>query len=208
MSNSSVFSIDKDWRPVKIHEEVRRPQSREGVWAAECAPEGRIGTFREDSSFCFWRRPAPDEQGRAKDDTKAYAGGRSRRPSWRSPSRRRPPPTRRRSPSSSTARPTSGRSPRPASRRRRASCPNYDLQFKYPEQAAAAVQQRVMEDLVAAGAAGIMVSAVDPKNQTEGLEQDRLPDRALHHRQRRPASRSASPISARPTPISARKPAS
>jgi ribose transport system substrate-binding protein len=47
--------------------------------------------------------------------------------------------------------------------------PNYNLQFKYPEQAAAAVQQRVMEDLVAAGAAGIMVSAVDPKNQTEGL---------------------------------------
>jgi ribose transport system substrate-binding protein len=47
--------------------------------------------------------------------------------------------------------------------------PGYDLQFKYPEQAAAAVQQRVMEDLVAAGAAAIMVSAVDPKNQTEGL---------------------------------------
>src|SRR5438445_10740903 len=47
--------------------------------------------------------------------------------------------------------------------------PNYDLQFKYPEQAAAAVQQRIMDDLVAAGAAGIMVSAVDPKNQTEQL---------------------------------------
>jgi ribose transport system substrate-binding protein len=47
--------------------------------------------------------------------------------------------------------------------------PKYNLQFKYPEQAAAAVQQRVMEDLVAAGAAGIMVSAVDPKNQTDGL---------------------------------------
>ena len=48
--------------------------------------------------------------------------------------------------------------------------PKYNLQFKYPEQAAAAVQQRVMEDLVAAGAAGIMVSAVDPKNQTDGLD--------------------------------------
>src|SRR5215469_6529485 len=47
--------------------------------------------------------------------------------------------------------------------------PNYDLQFKYPEQASAAVQQRIMDDLVAAGAAGIMVSAVDPKNQTEEL---------------------------------------
>jgi len=49
--------------------------------------------------------------------------------------------------------------------------PNYDLQFKYPEQAAAAVQQRVMQDLVAAGVAGIMVSSVDPKNQTEGLNE-------------------------------------
>ena len=47
--------------------------------------------------------------------------------------------------------------------------PNYNLEFKYPEQAAAAVQQRVMEDLVAAGVSGIMVSSVDPKNQTEGL---------------------------------------
>src|SRR5215472_13563934 len=47
--------------------------------------------------------------------------------------------------------------------------PKYELQFKYPEQAAAAVQQRVMDDLVAAGAAGIMVSAVDPKNQTAEL---------------------------------------
>jgi ribose transport system substrate-binding protein len=47
--------------------------------------------------------------------------------------------------------------------------PKYSLQFKYPEQAAAAAQQRLMEDLVAAGAAGIMVSAVDPKNQTDDL---------------------------------------
>jgi len=48
--------------------------------------------------------------------------------------------------------------------------PKYSLQFKYPEQASAAAQQRLMEDLVAAGAAGIMVSAVDPKNQTDGLD--------------------------------------
>ena len=47
--------------------------------------------------------------------------------------------------------------------------PNYSLQLKYPEQAAAAVQQRMLDDLIAAGAAGIMVSAVDPKNQTEHL---------------------------------------
>jgi len=48
--------------------------------------------------------------------------------------------------------------------------PNYTLSLKYPEQAAAAVQQRVMDDLVAAGTAGIMVSAVDPKNQTPHLD--------------------------------------
>src|SRR4029453_2435090 len=47
--------------------------------------------------------------------------------------------------------------------------PNYDLEFKYPEQAAAAIQQRVMDDLVAAGADAIMVSAVDPKTSTEAL---------------------------------------
>src|SRR5512132_3968304 len=47
--------------------------------------------------------------------------------------------------------------------------PNYDLEFKYPEQAAAAIQQRLMDDLVAAGADGIMVSAVDPKSSTEAL---------------------------------------
>ena len=47
--------------------------------------------------------------------------------------------------------------------------PNYDLQFKYPEQAAAAIQQRLMDDLVAAGVDAIMVSAVDPKTSTEAL---------------------------------------
>jgi ribose transport system substrate-binding protein len=47
--------------------------------------------------------------------------------------------------------------------------PNYDLQFEYPEQAAAAIQQRLMDDLVAAGADAIMVSAVDPKTSTEAL---------------------------------------
>lgn len=47
--------------------------------------------------------------------------------------------------------------------------PNYQLQFKYPEQAAAAIQQRLMEDLVAAGVSAIMVSAVDPKSSTAAL---------------------------------------
>jgi ribose transport system substrate-binding protein len=47
--------------------------------------------------------------------------------------------------------------------------PKYDLQFKYPEQAAAAIQQRLMDDLVAAGVEAIMVSSVDPKTSTEAL---------------------------------------
>ena len=47
--------------------------------------------------------------------------------------------------------------------------PNYDLQFKYPEQAAAAIQQRLMEDLVAARVSAIMVSAADPKSSTDAL---------------------------------------
>jgi ribose transport system substrate-binding protein len=47
--------------------------------------------------------------------------------------------------------------------------PNYELEFKYPEQAAAAIQQRLMDDLVAAGVDAIMVSAVDPKTSTEAL---------------------------------------
>jgi ribose transport system substrate-binding protein len=47
--------------------------------------------------------------------------------------------------------------------------PNYTLELKYPEQAAAAIQQRLMDDLVAAGVAAIMVSAVDPKTSTEAL---------------------------------------
>ena len=47
--------------------------------------------------------------------------------------------------------------------------PNYELVFKYPEQAAAAIQIRLMDDLVAAGVAGIMVSAVDPKTSSDSL---------------------------------------
>ncbi len=47
--------------------------------------------------------------------------------------------------------------------------PDYDLSLKYPEQAAAAVQQRLMDDLVAAGVSAIMVSAVDPKSSTDAL---------------------------------------
>ena len=47
--------------------------------------------------------------------------------------------------------------------------PNYMLVFKYPEQSSAAIQTRIMDDLVAAGVAGIMVSAVDPKTMGDAL---------------------------------------
>jgi ribose transport system substrate-binding protein len=50
-----------------------------------------------------------------------------------------------------------------------AELPNYEMQFKYPSQSSAAIQQRLMDDLVAAGVSGIMVSAVDPKTETEAL---------------------------------------
>lgn len=50
-----------------------------------------------------------------------------------------------------------------------AELPNYELSLKYPEQAAAAIQQRLMDDLVAAGTDAIMVSAVDPATSTEAL---------------------------------------
>jgi ribose transport system substrate-binding protein len=46
---------------------------------------------------------------------------------------------------------------------------NYDLVFKYPEQGAAAIQTRLMDDLVASGVSGIIVSAVDPKTESEAL---------------------------------------
>jgi ribose transport system substrate-binding protein len=47
--------------------------------------------------------------------------------------------------------------------------PDYTLELKYPEQSSVAIQQRLMEDLVSAGVKGIMVSAVDPKTATDGL---------------------------------------
>jgi ribose transport system substrate-binding protein len=48
--------------------------------------------------------------------------------------------------------------------------PKYELSLKYPEQSAAAIQQRLMDDLVAAGTSAIMVSSVDPKTSTEALD--------------------------------------
>lgn len=47
--------------------------------------------------------------------------------------------------------------------------PDYTLELKYPEQSSVAIQQRLMDDLVTAGVKAIMVSAVDPKTSTEGL---------------------------------------
>src|ERR1700761_7615471 len=47
--------------------------------------------------------------------------------------------------------------------------PNYSLSFKYPEQSSAAIQTRIMDDLVAAGTAGILVSPVDPKTMGDAL---------------------------------------
>jgi ribose transport system substrate-binding protein len=50
-----------------------------------------------------------------------------------------------------------------------AELPDYDLQFKFTDPATAATQIQEMNDLISAGAAGIMVSAVDPKTETDAL---------------------------------------
>ncbi|WP_417689058.1 sugar-binding protein [Roseibium sp.] len=44
-----------------------------------------------------------------------------------------------------------------------AELPGYDLQFRYPAQGTAALQNALMDDLVAAGTDAIMISSVDPK---------------------------------------------
>ncbi|MBV1703550.1 MAG: sugar-binding protein [Hyphomicrobiales bacterium] len=54
-------------------------------------------------------------------------------------------------------------------RKAQAELPGYALELKYPEQSSVAIQQRLMDDLVTAGVKGIMVSAVDPKTSTDGL---------------------------------------
>lgn len=62
-------------------------------------------------------------------------------------------------------------------RKAQAELPDYNMQLKYPEQAAAAIQQRLMDDLVAAGVKAIMVSAIDPGTSTEALNRiaDQIP---------------------------------
>jgi ribose transport system substrate-binding protein len=47
--------------------------------------------------------------------------------------------------------------------------PGYDLQFRYPAQATAALQNALMDDLVAAGTDAIMISSVDPKTSTDAF---------------------------------------
>lgn len=44
-----------------------------------------------------------------------------------------------------------------------AELPGYDLQFRYPAQGTAALQNALMDDLVSAGTDAIMISSVDPK---------------------------------------------
>ena len=50
-----------------------------------------------------------------------------------------------------------------------ADLPDVKLTFKYPERADAAVQRRMMDDLVAAGVAAMAVSVVDPPTSTDAI---------------------------------------
>jgi ribose transport system substrate-binding protein len=47
--------------------------------------------------------------------------------------------------------------------------PDVTLTFRYPERADAAIQQRVVDDLIAAGADAVAVSVVDPATSTEAI---------------------------------------
>ncbi len=47
--------------------------------------------------------------------------------------------------------------------------PNYELEFKYPAQGTAALQNALMDDLVAAGTDAIMISSADPKNSIDAF---------------------------------------
>jgi ribose transport system substrate-binding protein len=50
-----------------------------------------------------------------------------------------------------------------------AELPGYETQFRYPAQGTAALQNALMDDLVAAGTAAIMISSVDPKTSTDAF---------------------------------------
>lgn len=47
--------------------------------------------------------------------------------------------------------------------------PKYELLFRYPAQGTAALQNALMDDLVAAGVDAIMISSVDPKTSTDAF---------------------------------------
>lgn len=47
--------------------------------------------------------------------------------------------------------------------------PDYELQFRYPSQGTAALQNALMDDLVAAGTDAIMISSVDPKTSIDAF---------------------------------------
>jgi len=47
--------------------------------------------------------------------------------------------------------------------------PNYELSLKYPAQGTAALQNALMDDLVAAGTDAIMISSVDPKTSVDAF---------------------------------------
>ncbi len=50
-----------------------------------------------------------------------------------------------------------------------AELPDYDLQFRYPAQGTAALQNALMDDLVSAGTDAIMISSVDPKTSIDAF---------------------------------------
>ena len=47
--------------------------------------------------------------------------------------------------------------------------PGYELEFRYPAQGTAALQNALMDDLVAAGTDAIMISSVDPKTSVDAF---------------------------------------
>jgi ribose transport system substrate-binding protein len=50
-----------------------------------------------------------------------------------------------------------------------AELPGYETQFRYPAQGTAALQNALMDDLVAAGTSAIMISSVDPKTSIDAF---------------------------------------
>lgn len=50
-----------------------------------------------------------------------------------------------------------------------AELPDYDLQFRYPAQGTAALQNALMDDLVSAGTDAVMISSVDPKTSIDAF---------------------------------------